>query len=148
VNLWRISNHVSLAGEGGRRASARWHSAGAPIVYLAESPAGALIEILVHLEIKEKTGPRTYTLFRISVPDRLKIPVLAVPDSDAWKEDETITRKIGDTWLKSQRSALARVPSAILPNTFNYLFNPLHPDAPRIKIAETQSAILDPRLIR
>jgi RES domain-containing protein len=59
-----------------------------------------------------------------------------------------LTRRIGDVWLKSQRSALARVPSAILPNTFNYLLNPLHPDAVRITIAEARSATIDPRLIR
>jgi RES domain-containing protein len=148
MDLWRISNHLSLNGEGGRRAPARWHSAGAPIVYLAASPPGALIEILVHLDIRETTLPPTYTLLHVTAPDRLRIPSLKVPEGDAWKENETITRKIGDTWLKSRRSALARVPSAILPDTFNYLFNPLHPDALRITIVEIQSAILDPRLIR
>jgi RES domain-containing protein len=148
MNLWRISNHLSLKGEGGRRAPARWHSGGEPIVYLAESPPGALLEILVHLELPEVSSPITYTLLRIAVPDRLKIPSLTVPTTETWKNDETLTRKLGDAWLKSRRSALARVPSSILPNTENYLLNPLNPDAARIKIAETHSAILDPRLIR
>jgi len=144
MNLWRISNHLSLNGEGGRHAPARWHSSGEPIVYLAESPPGALLEILVHLELPEISAPITYTLLRIAVPDRLKIPTLTVPNGEAWKSDEAVTRKIGDTWLQSGRSTLARVPSAILPNTFNYLLNPLHSDAARIKIAEA----LDSRLIR
>jgi RES domain-containing protein len=59
-----------------------------------------------------------------------------------------LTRRIGDSWLKSRRSALARVPSAILPNTFNYLLNPLHVQAARIIIAEVRSATIDSRLIR
>ena len=49
--LWRISNHLSLAGEGGLRASGRWYSRGRRIVYCAQSPAAALLEILVHFEI-------------------------------------------------------------------------------------------------
>lgn len=148
MDLWRISTFPTLDGEGGRLYAARWNSVGAPIVYLAASPPGALIEILVHLDINETTLPPTYTLLRIAVPDKLRIPSLKVPEGNTWKEDETLTRKLGDAWLKSQRSALARVPSAILPNTFNYLLNPLHKDAHRIRIAESQSAIFDPRLSR
>lgn len=148
MDLWRISNHLSLNGEGGRRAPARWHSTATPIVYLAASPPGALVEILVHLETKETNLPPTYTLLRISVPNKLRIPSLKMPEGDSWKEDEAITRRLGDTWLKSQRSALTRVPSVILPETWNYLLNPLHPEATKIKIAATTIGILDPRLIR
>jgi RES domain-containing protein len=148
MNLWRLTEYPSLDGEGGRLYSARWNTAGEPIVYLAASPPGALIEILVHLELEESELPPTYTLLRIAVPDRLKIPSLIPPAGEDWKTDESITRKLGDTWLKSRKSALARVPSSILPDTFNYLLNPLHLDATRITIAETHSAILDPRLIR
>jgi RES domain-containing protein len=148
MNLWCLTEHPSLDGEGGRLYSARWNTAGEPIVYLAASPPGALIEILVHLELEESELPPTYTLLRIAVPDRLKILALTVPNGDTWKENETLTRKLGDTWLKSRKSALARVPSSILPDTFNYLLNPLHPDAARITIAATHSAALDSRLIR
>ena len=63
-------------------------------------------------------------------------------------EDEVVTRKVGDAWLKSRRSALARVPSAILPDTLNYLLNPLHPDAARVTIAKVHNALLDERLLR
>ncbi|MFL6462844.1 MAG: RES domain-containing protein, partial [Bryobacteraceae bacterium] len=48
--LWRISNHADLAGIGGLRCSARWHSQGHRVVYLAWSPSAALIEAMVHLE--------------------------------------------------------------------------------------------------
>ncbi|HEX9198556.1 MAG TPA: RES family NAD+ phosphorylase [Acidobacteriaceae bacterium] len=148
MDLWRIDKYASLDGEGGRLYSARWHTAVSPIVYLAASPPGALIEVLVHLEIKELTAPPSYTLLRISVPDKLQIRSLNRPKGEAWKDDVTFTRKLGDAWLKSQSSALARVPSAILPNTFNYLLNPLHKDARRIRIAESLRATFDPRLIR
>jgi RES domain-containing protein len=148
MELWRISNHIALDGEGGRRAPARWHSAGSPVVYLAASPPGALIEVLVHLEIEDATVPLTYALLRIEVPSRLRIPALSPPDGESWKQDETITRRLGDAWLTSGRSALARVPSAIIPETYNYLLNPLHKDAPRIRIVESLRAVHDPRLLK
>ncbi len=115
LDLWRISNHVSLNGDGGRLYSARWHTAGAPIVYLAASPAGALIEVLVHLELTDNEIPSTYTLLRVSVPLKLRIAAFKLPATKVWKSDLTFTRKLGDSWLKSRRSALARVPSALIP---------------------------------
>jgi len=147
VDLWRISNHQTLDGDGGRRYSARWHTAGAPIVDLAASPPGALLEILIHLELAETELPPSYTLLRISVPSRLRRPTLIVPDGQVWKSNVSLTRQIGDTWLRTGRSALARVPSAILPHTFNYLLNPRHKDAAQIRIMETIKAPFDPRLL-
>jgi len=146
MDLWRISNHRNLSGEGGRRYAARWNTAGTPIVYLAASPPGALIEILVHLELEDDELPQDYTLLRVSVPNTLRIPSLRVPTGEAWKSNLALTRSLGDAWLRSGRSALARVPSAILPDTFNYLLNPLHPDASRIRIETVTSGRLDPRL--
>lgn len=148
MDLWRISNYPSLEGEGGRLAGGRWNSIGLPIVYLAASPPGALLEVLVHLELNEKKLPPAYTLLRVSVPSTRRIPQLKLPAGDSWKSDLTLTRSLGDAWLKARRSALARVPSAILPDTFNYLLNPLHPDATRVKIAATTKAALDTRLLR
>ncbi len=148
MDLWRLTEYPALDGEGGRLASARWHTVGSPVVYLAASPPGALIEVLVHLELEEDEVPPTYTLIRTSVPSKIKIHSLLVPAGEVWKTDLAITRKIGDAWLKSRRTALARVASAILPDTFNYLLNPLHADAARIAIAETHNAALDKRLVR
>jgi RES domain-containing protein len=147
MDLWRISNHVSLNGEGGRRAPARWHSGGAPIVYLAASPPGALIEVLAHLEIREGLLPDFYTLLQISFPEALQAIHLRLPKGDAWKSDQALTRQVGDSWLAGSQSAVARVPSAIMPSTFNYLLNPMHADARKIKIRNSEQAVYDLRLV-
>jgi RES domain-containing protein len=146
--LWRISDFSELNGEGGLLYSARWHTAGRPIVYLAESAAGALLEILVHLELEDNDLPRPYNLLRVSVPTDFQIEDLQVPDRDSWKDDERITQAIGDEWLRSGRTALAQVPSAIMPDTRNYLLNPEHADASRIRIAGITKVGFDSRLIR
>jgi RES domain-containing protein len=148
LDLWRISNHRSLSGEGGLKYSARWHTAGKPIVYLAASPAGALIEVLVHLELEEDELPPAYTLLQVRVPSDLAIEELRIPSKTDWKNDLISSRNIGDKWLKDAKTALARVPSAILPNTFNYLLNPSHHDAKNARIVGSTKATFDPRLLR
>jgi hypothetical protein len=61
--LWRISNFAGLKGIGGLRALGRWHFAGRPVVYLAEHPAGALLETLVHQEIRWPPTCRTAIVY-------------------------------------------------------------------------------------
>ena len=46
------------------------------------------------------------------------------------------TRVIGDRWVKEQSSAVLRLPSIVVPDEFNYLLNPVHPDFAKIEIGE------------
>ena len=146
MNLWRISNHVSLSGEGGMRASARWHSRGRPVVYLAESPAGAMLETLVHLKGRRDKLPRTYTLLAIVAPETMSTERRVIPANAEWKNDLSWSREQGDEWLGSGRTALLEVPSVILPRSRNFLLNPLHADAKLIHVEETITDFYDERL--
>lgn len=146
--LWRISNFIDLNGEGGRKTSARWHSAGSRVVYLAESPTAALVETLVHLDVDSEDTPDFYTLLKISVLDGLSVQPLDLPAGAEWKQRVELTRSIGDAWLASLKTALARVPSVIAPQTWNYLLNPEHPDAKQVQVAEVVQERFDNRLFR
>jgi RES domain-containing protein len=144
--LWRISNYTSPSGEGGLYYSGRWHSVGQRIVYLAESAAGALIESLVHLELDETRLPRSYSLLEIDAPGNVEVETINVLDVSDWKSRPAVTRGLGDEWLRARRTAMARVPSAIAPNTWNVLINPDHPDAVKIRVLQVVRAEYDPRL--
>ena len=144
--LWRISNHIDLEGLGGRKFSSRWSSLGLRVVYLSESPAGALLEVLVHLQIEDDELPNEYQLLEISVPEGLSTMPLSPPPSIDWREHPEFTQRVGDTWLTSVETALARVPSAIVPFTWNYLLNPEHPDAKQVQIVEVIREQFDRRL--
>ncbi len=148
MRLWRISNHADLQGVGGLRASARWHSRGRPVVYLAESPPGALIEILVHQEIPSPGAlPDSYRLLTIEVEDAVgseDCPPLP-PD---WRDRVDVTRALGDGWLARGATALLRVPSAIMPEVRSVLLNPLHLDASKARIVEDRIVPFDPRLFK
>jgi len=146
--LWRISNQRTLDGRGGLEASARWHTQGRPIVYLAESVAGALLEVLVHLELSSARLPKSYRLLKVEAPDGISIEALSVTDlNESWTYDETVTRAVGDQWLASKRTALLRVPSAIAPETDNVVLNSAHEEARRLRIISHREYPWDLRLI-
>ena len=140
--LWRISNYVTLDGAGGMLQSARWHSLGRPIVYAADHPAAALLEILVNFDLS--LLPDTFQLLKIEVPASV-VPVMAQAEDD-WLTNVSVSRAMGDQWLASRNCLLLQVPSAILPNVFNVLINPQHLDAALLKVIEVQSVPLDVRL--
>ena len=142
--LWRISRHRDLSGIGGLRANGRWHYLGQPVVYLSEHPAAALLEVCVHTSASDI--PPDFTLLRIQGPD---IPVAAIMPLDLpgdWTTDLRATRALGTEWLRSNGAVLLQIPSAIVPSTRNFLFNPLHPDADRFRVDETISYPFDVRI--
>jgi len=147
MRLWRISNYADLQGIGGVKTAARWHNRGAPIVYLAEHPALALLEIMVRLSLDPDEIPDDYQLLEIEYNERkgisrLKESILATD----WINDTDTTRNIGDEWLQTASSVLLKVPSAILPHSYNYLFNPKHPLAKQAEIMSVRRHPFDPRL--
>jgi RES domain-containing protein len=147
--LWRISNYADLLGIGGMHASARWHTAGRPIVYLAENPSSALLEVLVHLEMDDEHQPDSFQLLKVEVPDELNMEEVQLKSLDlGWRASEAITRTIGDEWLLRSSSGLLRVPSAITPETYNWLLNPRHSDAASVAIVHVEKHLYDSRLLK
>lgn len=147
--LWRISNYADLLGIGGLYASARWHSSGQPIIYLAENPSSALLEVFVHLETDEDHRPDSYQLLKIEVEDDLAFETVELASlSPEWTTNELETQSRGDEWLAGKRTALLRVPSAITPETWNWVLNPRLPDASRIRIIQVEVHLYDARLFR
>ncbi|HET9181410.1 MAG TPA: RES family NAD+ phosphorylase [Candidatus Angelobacter sp.] len=147
--LWRISNHSSLNGRGGLIADGRWHFQGTPVVYLAENPAGALLEVLVHLELDITGLPAGYKLLKIEATAAvLRENLNEAEFPSRWRENRRVTAELGTNWLKRGGAALLRVPSAIVPETFNFVLNPLHPDAAKLKILWHRNYPWDSRLLR
>jgi RES domain-containing protein len=150
MRIWRISNYADLRGSGGIRAGGRWHSRGSPIVYCADNPGTALLEVLVHLEIDDPDDvPDSYQLLSVDLPDavtRQELDRASLPDD--WRVRSELTRSLGDAWLKSMDSAVLFVPSAIVPYTVNVLINLLHPDSARLRILAVDRYPFDEQLFK
>jgi RES domain-containing protein len=142
--LWRISRHRDLSGIGGLKAAARWHHAGHAIVYLAETPASALLEVCVHTSANDV--PPAFTLLKIRGPD-VAVPSISIDSLPKdWQTQLEVTRDLGTAWLEKSESVLLQVPSALVPETVNFLFNPSHKQAAKFSIADVFSYPFDLRL--
>lgn len=99
----------------------------------------------MHLEVDPVFAPPDFKLLKVEVPDEM----LAAEGGTAAVEllaDLAATRAIGDQWLAVRAAALLRVPSVLIPETFNWLLNPVHPDAARLHVVGHGSYPWDLRL--
>ena len=90
--------------------------------------------------------PPHFTLLKIEGPD-FDVPSINFDDlPEDWRARLEVTRDLGTGWLEKNESALVRVPSAIVPETMNCLFNPAHRQAVEFRIVEAIGYPFDPRL--
>jgi RES domain-containing protein len=114
------SRKEAFSGRGGVYASARWHSAGRPIVYTAQSLSLAALEILVRL--KQTNDIQPFYAYSMEIPDHLILTPKSLPVR--WKSRIAVSRAFGDAWLKANDLPALRVPTVITPGEWNVLVNP------------------------
>ncbi len=137
---WRIAGKKRLdfafTGEGLKLYGGRWNSKGHKAVYLADSPALAALEIMVHaVDFLILKG---YYVFRVKIPQKLitELNISKLPKN--WQGDPPPLelQKIGDNWIDEKKSAVLKVPSAVVPLEFNFIVNPEHPDFKKITVED------------
>lgn len=144
MRIWRISNHADLSGAGGKYAAGRWNHLGTPIVYCADHPALAMLEILVHVDAEDL--PENYRLLEIDAPDGTGTQDADLPQG--WSSDVEVTRDIFERFRKRAERPILRVPSIIMPRCYNLLLNPEHRDHSELAIISSDMHPLDPRFLR
>ena len=125
----------------------RWNSLQTKLVYTSESRALATLEVSVHIDLSQDL-PMDRHYVEIEIPD--DILILEVNSNDlppGWdsKPPSLITQQIGDDFVEQGDAAVLKVPSSIVPQEFNYLINPQHPDSKRILVKRTSSMFFDSR---
>lgn len=107
--------------------------------YLAEHPALALLEVMVHLDLTPDFIPTDYVLMTVVVPDELNVQEIdhAKPPVD--------TGAYGSRWLIQRETPLLYVPSVLVPQSYNILLNPAHAEAGFVTIEQVEPLRLDPR---
>jgi len=152
MRVYRIERdiylHETLTGIGASKTSAnRWNSRYTRLVYTAESRALATLEVVVHLDINEDL-PTDRHYVEIDIPDNIIIQEISKEDlTDNWdaKPPIVITQLTGDEFVKQNEAAVLKVPSSIVPQEFDYLINPMHTDAQKIKVVDTMPMRFDER---
>jgi RES domain-containing protein len=148
---WRLTKtkHLSTAldGEGAKEAGGRWNSPGVAVIYTSGSLSLALVETLVHLPGEILPA---YSALRVEFEESLVRIVAPAALPANWRDSPPPpeTQAIGDRWVADLTSAVLQVPSVVVPDEFNYVLNPAHPDFRRVTIGPPSSFPFDPRLRR
>ncbi|NQV02891.1 MAG: RES family NAD+ phosphorylase [Bacteroidia bacterium] len=150
MNVFRLCKSVysnDLSGKGAALFGGRWNSKGVPVIYTSESRSLCFLEAAVHFPLGN--SPVDFTLVTISVPDAVSILVVEKTYlQEGWNAApfHLATREIGDNLLKEMEYPVIKVPSALVPGDYNFLINPLHPEANKITIHSTEPFPIDQRL--
>jgi RES domain-containing protein len=134
---------TAFSGEGARVYGGRWNSPGVAVVYTSSTIALAILEWRAHLT--QWPAPPVM-IIEIEFSPVLVDSPSKLPNN--WKQlpAPKANAAVGDSWAKSGKSAILQVPSAIVPDEFNYLLNPLHLEFPRIIRGKPRLLKVDARL--
>lgn len=134
-----------LSGTGAKLMGGRWNAPGLPVLYTTENISLAALEILVNTE--RHYIPHTYQLLKLSVPDTIEYSSISKNKlKKQWKDDFEYTQWIGSEFLKQNKNLVMKVPSAVVDEEHNFLFNPGHSDFKKLKIVTISHFQFDKRL--
>lgn len=116
---------------GSRLYPGRWNTPASPMLYTSEHYSTALLEKLVH---GSGVLPPNQHFIEITIPSGISYEVLNAPALPGWDEARGIeSKRFGEQWQQSGRSAILIVPSVVARLDNNILINVDHAEAPEIR---------------
>ncbi len=125
----------------------RWNPPGVSLLYTAEHPALALVEILVHMPQVPYAHLPAYRLFSLEIPDHSRRVLAADQLPPYWSENSYAkSQTILGEWLTQPDVLALGVPSSVMPSGVNYLLHTAHVDYQNIRVIDEKALVIDPRL--
>ena len=125
----------------------RWNSTGKKVIYCAESIALAFLENMVR---RQGVGfNQDFKIIIIEVPDNPEMTSITSSQlKQGWSDinDYSKCQPIGDNWYNDGNTLLLKVPSAILPESYNYVINTMHINYKKVRLISTVDLLPDKRL--
>jgi len=125
----------------------RWNGSGRKVIYCAESIALAFLENMIR---RQGVGfNQDFKTVILQIPEDVKMQKVSGKDlPDGWRKfsDYSKCQPIGNEWYDEGIYPILKVPSAVLPESFNYVINATHPDSKKIKIIGITDLIPDERI--
>jgi RES domain-containing protein len=148
--VYRITKkeHSALDGMGGLYGPGRWHKKGNLVIYTSEHASLAAWEKIVHVTSFENL-PKNLLLVKIEIPDGIEIQ--SVPQKvlvKGWNSYPFALETVdyGTSFLQKKEHLALKVHSVIIPDEFNIILNPLHPDIRNCKVISTIPFVFDQRV--
>ena len=138
---YKYAHSLSVSGFEGR-----WNSKGKLVLYASENIATSLLENIIY-----RTGTGFNSDYKIMViyhPEEHIEQIITSNLPNDWRSMESYDQlqKIGDSWYDEQRSLCLKVPSSILPDNYNVIFNTTHPEFKNVKLIDVLDYEPDERL--
>lgn len=132
---------TAFSGEGARRYGGRWNSLGVSVVYTSSTIALAVLEWRAHLS---QWPPPPVMIIEIQFDPSLVLIASKLPHN--WKQHPApkASAAVGDGWVAAGKSAILQLPSAIVPEEYNFLLSPAHPDFTKIVRGKPRLLKVDP----
>lgn len=127
--------------------SGRWNSGGRKVLYAAESVPLACMENMVR---RKGTGFNDDFCIMIgAVPDHLEVECLDPTTlSPNWRRPDgySLCQPFGDKWFDAGKTVVIKVPSAVFPDTSNFIFNTTLAAFKEVKLIKTIPFLPDERI--
>lgn len=127
--------------------AARWNPKDVKVIYTAESRALACLENVVHRNSHGLND--NFRTILIEAPDTLPVKIFErknlIPNWHVFA-NMPYTQQLGEEWVKSNETAILRVPSVVIPEECNFILNPAHPDFRQVKYLRAEPFEFDSRI--
>ena len=145
--VFRIVHKVfsqSLVGSGH---PGRWNKSGQKVIYAAESIALAFLESMIR---RQGVGfNEDFNIMFLDIPQELTITTIEPASlSPGWDDirNHSVSQERSSSWYVSLHAPVLKVPSVVLPHSFNFVINTEHKDFKKIKIIDLTPLVPDPRI--
>ncbi|KMQ72612.1 RES family NAD+ phosphorylase [Chryseobacterium koreense] len=126
----------------------RWNTFGKLVLYASENPACALLENMIYRVGNGFNDDYKTMVIYYPGENFEQVNVLDLPKN--WRSEESYhhSQKLGDSWYDRHQSLCLRVPSSVLPDSQNVIFNTTHPEFNKVKLIDVLDFEPDERLER
>jgi RES domain-containing protein len=129
--------------------SNRWNKKDEFVIYTGSSRSLSTLEMVVHRSYINISSP--YKLLLIVITDESLIKEIKINElPEHWKTLEAYLelQEMGSKWYNSNESLVLKVPSAIVPQEYNYIINTKHPKfSTHIILQDVDDFVWDKRLL-
>ncbi len=125
----------------------RWNREGNKVIYCAESITLAFLENMVR---RQGIGfNHDFKIMFIDVPHFLEVSEINADElEEGWRDvrDYTKCQQAGNHWYEKGRVPIFKMPSAVLPQAYNYVINTMHPEYSKIRLIQITDLVPDERI--
>jgi RES domain-containing protein len=135
-----------LEGIGAKLYGGRWNNIGTPCIYTSENRSLAILEYASNVELDQMPRALHFTVYDIPEKEFVTIEVKNLPGN--WKDAPSpqSTKDFGSDFFKDSGVLGIRIPSAIVPEEYNFLINPAADKFSAVRVVDSKDFIFDVRI--